>query len=251
MVELYFFQPLGSHSGRVYLTLLEKGVEFVEHELSGRSFEQLNPGYLALNPKGQVPVLVHDGHVLTEGAPICEYIDEAFAGPPLRPVDLRERCNMRRWCRFIDSDIGRSLMMIHWSRIVPTFVGTRTREEVEALIARVPDPDRRHAWRIAYLQQIPATDLAESHRRVGAAIEHIEATLARQAWIGASGYSLADIDLLNFYAFLANWSPQLLNGAVTPHTMDWIRRMGERPAVRQMRARTRAVGAPAARTSAG
>ena len=77
-VELYFFQPLGTNSGRVFLTLLEKGVEFVEHELAGRDFEHLKPAYLAVNPKGQVPTLVHDGRVLTEGMNINEYIDEAF-----------------------------------------------------------------------------------------------------------------------------------------------------------------------------
>ena len=248
MVELYFFQPLGSHSGRVYLTLLEKGVEFVERELSGRAFEQLDPAYLRINPKGQVPALVHDGRVLTEGAPICEYIDETFDGPSLRPSDPGQRCNMRRWCRFLDSDLGRALMMIHWNRIVPSFVGARPRTEVDALIARVPDPDRRRAWRNAYLQQIPARDLTESHRRVGVAIERIEATLARQAWIAATDYSLADIDLLNFYGFLSSWSPELVNGERTPHTMDWIRRMGERPAVMQMRARSRTVRPAEART---
>ena len=29
-VELYFFQPLGTNSGRVYQALLEKGVDFIE-----------------------------------------------------------------------------------------------------------------------------------------------------------------------------------------------------------------------------
>ena len=37
-VELYYFQPLGTNSGRVYLTLLEKGVSFVERELQGQQF---------------------------------------------------------------------------------------------------------------------------------------------------------------------------------------------------------------------
>ncbi len=44
-VELYYFQPLGTNSGRVYLALLEKGVPFVKHELSGRDFEHLKPEY--------------------------------------------------------------------------------------------------------------------------------------------------------------------------------------------------------------
>ncbi|MGH8259773.1 MAG: glutathione S-transferase family protein, partial [Steroidobacteraceae bacterium] len=90
-VELYFFQPLGTNSGRACLALLEKEVPFTWRELNGLEFEHLRPEYLAINPRGQVPALVHDGRPLVEGAPICEYIDEAFAGPPLRPADLGER----------------------------------------------------------------------------------------------------------------------------------------------------------------
>jgi GSH-dependent disulfide-bond oxidoreductase len=245
-VELYFFQPLGTNSGRVYLALLEKGVEFIERELSGTAFEHLQPAYLAINPRGQVPALVHDGRPLAEGACICEYIDEAFEGPPLRPPTAPERWSMRRWCRYIELDVGRSLMMIHWNRIVPAFVGARSSEELERLLGKVPDPDRRRAWRRAYLQQTPPRDLAESHRRVAAAALRIESALSRSPWIAGSSFSLADIDLLNFYAFVARWSPEILNERATPRTVAWIARMEERPAVRSMRSRTRVPPRPPA-----
>jgi len=238
-VELYFFQPLGTNSGRVFLTLLEKGIPFIERELLGTEFEHLQPAYLALNPRGQVPSLVHDGQVYTEGRAICEYIDEAFPGPALRPRDPFERWSMRKWCRFIETDLGRSLMMIHWNRIVPTFVGRRTREEVEKLLETVPDPDRRRAWRNAYLQQTPQQDLAESQRRLRSGAQAIETALRASPWIAGSSFSLADIDLLNFFAFIAQWSPDIVNDSATPRTTAWIHRMEERPAVREMRARTR------------
>jgi GSH-dependent disulfide-bond oxidoreductase len=246
--ELYFFQPLGTNSGRVFLTLLEKGVDFIERELNGREFDHLKPEYLAINPRGQVPALVHDGRALAEGGPICEYIDEAFAGPPLRPQDLHERWSMRWWCRFVELNLGRALMMIHWNRIVPAFVGTRTREEVESIIARVPDPDRRRAWRRAYLQETPPAELEESQRRVREGSRRIEAALASSPWIAGASFSLADIDLLNFYAFIARWSPEIVNATATPRTMAWIGRMEDRPAVRALRARTRmSHGVPAAK----
>jgi len=238
-VELYFFQPLGTNSGRVFLALLEKGVPFLERELDGLAFEHLRPEYLAINPRGQVPTLIHDGRPLTEGAPVCEYIDEAFDGPPLRPAGLEERCNMRGWCRYLDVDLGRAVMMIHWNRIVPAFVGARSREEVQSIIARVPDPDRRRAWRRAYLQETTPEELAESRRRIEAGSGRIEQALARTHWLAGGTFSLADIDLLSFYAFLAKWSPEFVNERATPRTMDWIGRMEERPAVRELRARSR------------
>lgn len=238
-VELYFFQPLGTNSGRVYLALLEKGVPFDEHELRGAAFEHLQPEYLAVNPRGQVPALVHDGQSFAEGACICEYIDEAFEGPPLRPRTAAERFSMRRWSRFIEVDVGRALMMIHWNRIVPAFMGARSQEDLERLLAKVPDPDRRRAWRRAYLQQTRPEELAESHQRVAAAARTIESALTHSPWIAGSTYSLADVDLLNFYAFVARWSPEIVNERTTPRTVEWIVRMEERPAVKEMRSRTR------------
>jgi glutathione S-transferase len=40
--------------------------------------EQNGPEYLAINPRGQVPVLVVDGIVITQIVAICEYLHETF-----------------------------------------------------------------------------------------------------------------------------------------------------------------------------
>ncbi len=238
-VELYYFQPLGTNSGRVYLALLEKGVPFVEHELKGTEFEHLKPDYLKVNPKGQVPTLVHDGHVLPEGMIANEYIDEAFDGPPLRPADPRERWRMRLWQRYAENDLGRSLMMINWNRIVPTFVGERTEAEVIEVLNTVPDPDRRRSWLAAYRQQTPPEVIEESHRRAREGVKKVEAHLRQFPWVAGSTYSLADIDLMNFCGFMAMWMPELVNDKDTPAWIAWRQKVEERPAVKEMRARTK------------
>jgi GST-like protein len=237
-VELYFFQPLGTNSGRVYLALLEKGVDFIEREISGRDFEHLRPEYLAINPKGQVPTLVHDGVALTEGALINEYIDEAFDGPPLRPNDPRERWRMRVWSRYAENDLGRCLMMINWNRVVPTFAGNRTIDEVKAILESVPDPDRRRSWLAAFQQTTPPEQLEESHLRTREGAAKVEAHLRQFPWFAGQSHSLADIDFLNFCGFMARWMPEVMNETDTPATMDWLGKMEERPAVKEMRART-------------
>ena len=235
-VELYFFQPLGTNSGRVYLALLEKGVEFVERELIGPDFEHLKPAYLAINPKGQVPTLVHDGVVLPEGMLINEYIDDTFDGPPLRPADLRERWRMRTWCRYAENDLGRCLMMINWNRVVPTFVGDRSLEEVKQILETVPDPDRRRSWLAAYQQTTPPEALEESGRRVREGAAKVEKNLSERPYVAGETYSLADIDLLNFCGFMAAWMPELVNAAATPATIAWLAKVNDRPAVKKMRA---------------
>ena len=237
-VELYYFQPLGTNSGRVFQALLEKGVDFVPREISGRDFEHLKPAYLKVNPKGQVPTLVHDGVSITEGAIANEYIDETFEGPSLRPADPRERWRMRVWSRWAENDLGRCLMMINWNRVVPTFVGERTEEEVIKVLETVPDPDRRRSWLAAYRQVTPPEIMEESHRRAREGAKRVDAHLKRHPWVAGESFSLGDIDLNNFCGFMAMWMPELVNETDTPHFVEWRTKMEERASTKQMRARS-------------
>ncbi len=52
--------------------------------------------YLAINPMGKVPAIVHDGRVVTEGAAICAYLAEAFPEAGLAPT-AAERAPYYRW----------------------------------------------------------------------------------------------------------------------------------------------------------
>lgn len=45
------------------------------------------PDYLAINPMGKVPALVHGGGVVTEAAAICLWLAEAFPAAGLMPAD--------------------------------------------------------------------------------------------------------------------------------------------------------------------
>lgn len=54
------------------------------------------PDYLAINPMGKVPAIVHDGQVVTECAGICAYLAEAFAEAGLAPLP-HERAAYYRW----------------------------------------------------------------------------------------------------------------------------------------------------------
>jgi glutathione S-transferase len=55
------------------------------------------PEYLAINPMGKVPALVHDGRVITEYAAICAYLADAFPEAGLAPAD---RSAYYRWLFF-------------------------------------------------------------------------------------------------------------------------------------------------------
>lgn len=57
------------------------------------------PEYLAINPMGKVPAIVHDGKVVTECAAICLYLAEAFPKANLTPT-ADEVADYYRWVFF-------------------------------------------------------------------------------------------------------------------------------------------------------
>src|SRR5712672_4594916 len=66
---------------KVFLTLIEKGLEWQSEYIDLFKNEQYRPEYLRLNPKGVVPTLIHEGHAIVESTLICEYLDEIFPDP--------------------------------------------------------------------------------------------------------------------------------------------------------------------------
>ncbi|CAN5294661.1 glutathione S-transferase family protein [soil metagenome] len=55
--------------------------------------------YLAINPMGKVPAIVHNGKVVTECAAICAYLADAFPEAGLAPPPA-ERADYYRWLFF-------------------------------------------------------------------------------------------------------------------------------------------------------
>ena len=78
--------------------LHEVGAEYDQHILEyGTTMK--SPEYLAINPMGKVPAIVHDGHVVTECAAICAYLTDAFPNCGLKP-SVAERASYFRWMFF-------------------------------------------------------------------------------------------------------------------------------------------------------
>jgi glutathione S-transferase len=95
--------PQSTCSQRVRFVLHAKGLAFEERKLDLFAGDQLKPDYLALNPNGVVPTLVHDGKIIVDSSVIMEYLDECFPEPDrLVPKDALGRADMRSLMRFID-----------------------------------------------------------------------------------------------------------------------------------------------------
>jgi glutathione S-transferase/GST-like protein len=231
-VELYHWEP-NANSGKPMLTLAEKGVSYESHYLDLLKFDQHQPEYLRINPDGTIPAMVHEGRVMIESTPIMEYVDEAFPGPPLKPADPLSRWRMRWWMRYFDSYFAPSISMIGWSVFIGPVARQRPEAELRAAINRIPLEARRVAWRKALFNEFSAEELTESRRRVLLATGVLEAHLATHCWIAGDSFSLGDINGFNLGYALPLSQPEHCNDSKTPHIMEWLRRIYERPATQE------------------
>ena len=77
-LHLFHFD-MSSCSQKVRIVFRELGLPFTPHPINLMKDEQQTDWYLGINPRGEVPVLVHNGAVHTESNDIIQYIDENFA----------------------------------------------------------------------------------------------------------------------------------------------------------------------------
>jgi len=230
-VTLFHWEP-NANSGKPMLALAEKGVKFDSHYIDMLNFDQHKPEYLAINPQGTIPAMLHGERVLTESTAIMEYVDATFDGPSLMPDNARDRWRIRWWMKFMDQWLGPSFSMIGWSFFVGPSVRQRDPKELEAAIERIPLPERRTAWRKAIYNLFSEEEIAESQRRIGIGISMLEEALSKREWLGSDQYSLADVNGFNLAYALPLSQPHLSNDEKTPHILEWLRRIYERPAVK-------------------
>lgn len=101
-----FYTLSGSpFSWKVWLALEHKGIAYDLKVLSADAGDLKTPEFLALNPRGKVPVIADEGFVLAESWPIIEYLEERYAGRRLWPADVQARAHARRLAAEGDSNI--------------------------------------------------------------------------------------------------------------------------------------------------
>ena len=64
--------------------------------------------YLAVNPMGKVPAIVHNGKIVTECAAICAYLADAFPAASLAP-DVADRADYYRWLFFTSGPVEQAI----------------------------------------------------------------------------------------------------------------------------------------------
>ncbi|MBA3465256.1 MAG: maleylacetoacetate isomerase [Deltaproteobacteria bacterium] len=99
-----YWRSSASHRVRIALGL--KGLAYEYVVVNILKSEQHASGYTTKNPMGQVPTLeLEDGRMLSQSLPIMEYLDEAYAEPPILPLDPYLRAKCRALAEIVNSGI--------------------------------------------------------------------------------------------------------------------------------------------------
>jgi glutathione S-transferase len=159
---------------RVRLLIYAKGLDVEMIEPPGFHASAESKGdYLAINPIGRVPTLVlDDGRALPESEVICEYLEDAFPEPSLRPADAFQRARMRLLSRICDFYVVMAM--------VPLFnLAGRSRRHWEPAV--VEAASRRLAEALAYLEPY----IGEDGYAVGGALSQADGAIAPQLVLAA------------------------------------------------------------------
>jgi glutathione S-transferase len=194
--------PLSLFTAKVRVALAEKAVpyELISVPFSrARGYAPKLPEMVAINPKGQVPVLVDGELAIYDSTLILEYLEERRPDPPLYPRDLASRAR----CRQLEAAADEILFPQVWELIAEVFYK--------------PDPAQRDAARVAGSRAAIAAQLADLDRGLA----------DRDYLCGA--FSVADIGYFLTMTFAASLGAA--PAAELGNVAAWAGRMTNRPAV--------------------
>jgi glutathione S-transferase len=152
---------------KVRLVLGEKGLDF---DMKVEKTWERRPEFLAMNPAGQVPVMVeNEDIVLADSGVICEYLEEVYpdSDKPLLGRDPVERAEVRRLLAWFDIKFYRE--------VTNNLVG----EKIQKRFLGLGHPD--------------SSAIRAGHANIHTHLDYIVWLTERRSWLAGETFSLADI----------------------------------------------------------
>jgi glutathione S-transferase len=161
---LYHFS-LSPLSRKLRIILQEKGLEFI---LKLEKPWERRPEFLALNPAGEVPVLIEpDGTVLAEASAIVEFLDETYREKLLIGLNPIDRAETRRLAAWFDVKMNREVTdLLLGEKMMKRLIGTG-------------QPD--------------SAAIRAGKTNLGHHLDYISFLAERRRWLAGDHFSLADI----------------------------------------------------------
>jgi len=199
-----YHSPMSSASPIVWI-MAELALDHESIQLDLKEDKHKQPEYLVLNPMGQVPTLVDDGHAMFESSAITIYLGDKYGvdrglWPPLGSP---ERMSAMTWLTWMSVTVGSTLRQIFM-----------THEQ----------------WAPPELQHAALNKQATT--RLGELLHILDGRLAGRDYIAASTFTLADA----YCAAGLTWITDLVGFdiATTPNMAGWIKRCRAREAAKAM-----------------
>jgi len=142
--EILFYYNPQSRARIVHWMLEEVGAPYRIELVRFDKREHKSDAFLAVNPMGKLPAIVHRGVVVTETAAICTYLADAFPKAGLAPaIDDPARGTYLRWLFFAAGCVEPAVMDKSFSRPPverPGAIGYGTYEDTMATLERALAP---------------------------------------------------------------------------------------------------------------
>ncbi|MFV8817510.1 glutathione S-transferase family protein [Haliea sp. E17] len=226
-VHLFHFAT-SNCSQRVRFTLEETGVGWTSHHINLIKCENATAEFVAINPKGVVPVLVHDGITIVESNDIIRYVDEQFGGSALTPEAGMDRDYLEESLQHSSHFQAALKLLTHEFLFKP--LRRMNERQLEDYTNGTGNSE------LAGFMREFSSSQGFAHERISLATQEaqdmlgsLEARLETHRWLSGQLFGLADISwVVNLHRMGHMHYPL----APFPGVQDWLTRTRARPAFR-------------------
>ncbi len=185
-------------SASVRLALAERGLDWQGHMLDLSKGDQHTPQHLCRNPLGVVPVLVHDGHVITESQIILEYVDAISTGTRLMPSEPALQARARMWLADSARLHGAINTLTFLLLKLPDLFAKKTPKEIDAAFNRHPNPETAAKRRDLVACGVGSAHVTVAFFSLHLVLGRMGQELSRSAWLLGPRYSIAETGMLSY-----------------------------------------------------
>ncbi len=191
MIKLYGHEMSGnSYKARLLLELLKVEYQWVKVDLM--TGEHKSPEYLALNPFGQVPLLIDGETKLADAQAILVYLARQYGGDRWLPLEALPLAQIVRWLSTTAGEVRQG-----------------------------PENARLH-----YLFGATAINIERAHQKAEHILTQLDRYLSTHTWLEFERPTIADIAVFPYIALARDGKIEL---DAYPNVLAWIDRVKQLP----------------------
>jgi glutathione S-transferase len=191
MIKLYGHE-LSGNSYKVKLLLSLLGIEYESIKVDLLKGEHKTPQFLALNPFGQVPIIVEDNLVLADAQAILVYLARQYGGEQWLPLDAESLARVTRWLSTTAGEI---------------------RQGPESA-------------RLYHLFKLTSIDIDRANQKAEYILCQLDSHLSDRQWLELEHPTIADVAVFPYISLAPDGKIDL---TPYPHVIAWIERIKSLP----------------------